>query len=259
MNKESFLKQLEYLLSDLPEEEKRDALDYYRDYLEDAGSEEARVLESFGSPERIASMIRSDLSGVLKDGGEFTEQGYTDERFLDPRRQVACRMDLPEGREAAGGGNGRNGGNGGYGGSTASAGSGSGGRGPAPVPLWKKVLLVVVILALSPMILGIGGGIIGMVTGAAGLILSLALLPGLLAFSLLAAGGCVCAVGIGTMPSAFSSGLLCLGAGLVVLSIGLGFLALSFLFYGRFLPWLFGSLADAAGGMRRGGRKEAGA
>ena len=42
MNKESFLKQLEYLLSDLPEEEKRDALDYYRDYLEDAGSEEAR-------------------------------------------------------------------------------------------------------------------------------------------------------------------------------------------------------------------------
>ena len=266
MNKESFLKQLEYLLSDLPEEEKRDALDYYRDYLEDAGSEEARVLESFGSPERIASMIRSDLSGVLKDGGEFTEQGYTDERFRDPRRQVACRMDLPEGREAAGGtaggGNGRNGGygeNGGYGGSTAPAGSGSGGRGPAPVPLWKKVLLVVVILALSPMILGIGGGIIGMVTGAAGLILSLVLLPGLLAFSLLAAGGCVCAVGIGTMPSAFSSGLLCLGAGLVVLSIGLGFLALSFLFYGRFLPWLFGSLADAAGGMRRGCRKEAGA
>ena len=81
----------------------------------------------------------------------------------------------------------------------------------------------------------------------------------LLAFSLLAAGGCVCAVGIGTMPSAFPSGLLCLGAGLVVLSFGLGFLALSFLFYGRFLPWLFGSLADAAGGMRRGCRKEAGA
>ena len=248
MNKESFLKQLEYLLSDLPEEEKRDALDYYRDYLEDAGSEEARVLESFGSPERIASMIRSDLSGVLKDGGDFTEQGYTDDRKAAGG--------------TAGGGNGRNGrygGNGGYGGSTAPAGSGSGGRGSAPVPLWKKVLLVVVILALSPMILGIGGGIIGMVTGAAGLILSLALLPGLLAFSLLAAGGCVCAVGIGTMPSAFSSGLLCLGAGLVVLSFGLGFLALSFLFYGRFLPWLFGSLADAAGGTRRGCRKEAGA
>ena len=37
MKKEVFLERLEALLQDIPEEEKRDAIDYYRDYLEEAG------------------------------------------------------------------------------------------------------------------------------------------------------------------------------------------------------------------------------
>ena len=39
MKKEIFLERLEALLQDIPEEEKRDAIDYYRDYLEEAGPE----------------------------------------------------------------------------------------------------------------------------------------------------------------------------------------------------------------------------
>ena len=39
MKKEVFLERLEALLQDIPEEEKRDAIDYYRDYLEEAGPE----------------------------------------------------------------------------------------------------------------------------------------------------------------------------------------------------------------------------
>ena len=37
MNKMEFMERLEYLLSDIPEEDKVDALAYYRDYLEEAG------------------------------------------------------------------------------------------------------------------------------------------------------------------------------------------------------------------------------
>ena len=37
MKKEVFLERLEALLQDIPEEEKRDAIDYYRDYLEAVG------------------------------------------------------------------------------------------------------------------------------------------------------------------------------------------------------------------------------
>ena len=96
MNREEFMKELEYLLSDIPDEDKAEAIGYYRDYLEEAGDEnEEAAIKEFGSPERIAAIIRSDLSGHLEDGGEFTEKGYQDERFRDPNYQVAKRYDLP--------------------------------------------------------------------------------------------------------------------------------------------------------------------
>ena len=62
MKKEIFLERLEALLQDIPEEEKRDAIDYYRDYLEEAGPEkEEEVLAEFQSPEHIAEVIRTEL------------------------------------------------------------------------------------------------------------------------------------------------------------------------------------------------------
>ena len=80
--------------------DKEDALQYYMDYFDEAGPDrEADVVRELGSPERIASIIRSDIAGNLKDGGEFTESGYKDERFRDPNYQVVKRFDLPEGRE----------------------------------------------------------------------------------------------------------------------------------------------------------------
>ena len=45
MNKEEFLKRLEELLSDISEEERADALTFYRSYFEDAGiGNEASIL-----------------------------------------------------------------------------------------------------------------------------------------------------------------------------------------------------------------------
>ena len=87
MNRDEFMKRVEYLISDLPEEETRDALDYYRDYLEEAGDAAEEAMREFGSPERIASIIRTDIQGNLADGGEFTDTGYTDERFREPNCQ----------------------------------------------------------------------------------------------------------------------------------------------------------------------------
>ncbi len=97
MNKGEFMRELEYLLQDISDEDKKDAIAYYEDYLEEAGeeNEEAVILE-FGSPERVAAIIRADLKGNLDEGGEFTESGYQDERFRDPRYQVVQRKDLPE-------------------------------------------------------------------------------------------------------------------------------------------------------------------
>lgn len=97
MRKEEFLRQLEYLLQDMPEGDKEEAIQYYRDYLEEAGPEhEEKAVEEFGSPERVAAIIRADMMGNLEEGGAFTETGYEDERFRDPNYQVAKRFDLPE-------------------------------------------------------------------------------------------------------------------------------------------------------------------
>ena len=102
MTRDEFMKELAYLLQDIQDEDKEDALQYYMDYFDEAGPDrEADVVRELGSPERIASIIRSDIAGNLKDGGEFTESGYKDERFRDPNYQVVKRFDLPEANEQA--------------------------------------------------------------------------------------------------------------------------------------------------------------
>ena len=55
MNKEEFLMKLEALLLDVPGDERREALEYYRNYFEDAGQEnEAKIIEELESPEKNA-------------------------------------------------------------------------------------------------------------------------------------------------------------------------------------------------------------
>lgn len=72
MNKEEFLRQLETHLSGMPESEKQEALQYYRDYFEDAGPDkEGEVIASLSSPADVARTIREE-----NDGGEYTENGY---------------------------------------------------------------------------------------------------------------------------------------------------------------------------------------
>ena len=75
MKQDRFLKELEYLLSDISAEEREEALEYYRCYFEDAGMEnEASVIEELGSPEKVAYTIKEGLSGEMR--GEYTERGY---------------------------------------------------------------------------------------------------------------------------------------------------------------------------------------
>lgn len=64
MNREKFLRQLEGLLADIPESERREAMEYYQNYFEDAGPEnEARIIEELGSPQEVAASIKKNLFG----------------------------------------------------------------------------------------------------------------------------------------------------------------------------------------------------
>lgn len=75
MNRDRFMKQLEQLLMDIPEEERREAIAYYEDYFDDAGVEnEEAVLAELKSPEHVARSIKAELQGTTAGG--FTEKGY---------------------------------------------------------------------------------------------------------------------------------------------------------------------------------------
>ncbi len=75
MNREEFLRQLEELLYDIPENERRDAMEYYRNYFEDAGPQnEEKIIEELGSPQEVSSGIKKDLFGENYKEYDFAEK-----------------------------------------------------------------------------------------------------------------------------------------------------------------------------------------
>lgn len=75
MSRDEFLKQLERLLCDIPENERREAMEYYRNYFEDAGPEkEAQIIEELGSPQEVAASIRRNLFGEEFEDYDFVKE-----------------------------------------------------------------------------------------------------------------------------------------------------------------------------------------
>lgn len=223
MNREEFMKELEYLLQDIPDEEKEDAIAYYRDYLEEAGEEnEEDVLKEFGSPERIASVIRIDIAGNLDDGGEFTESGYQDERFKDPNFQIAKRFDLPEKKEDE----------------DYRQAKDYGEEKTRSNKTLKAILWVILIIVASPIILGAGGALLGLFAGIIALLLGLFLIAGTLTLGFVIAGIALLAAGVVHMGVSLANGLLSIGLGIGFLGLSGLLMAFSIAFYGKFLPWL---------------------
>ena len=90
MSKDTYLARLEALLAGIPPEERQAAMEYYTDYLEDAGPEgEQAAMDHLGSPEKVAAAILEGLSGDTF-GGEWTEKGY---------EASAPHRDVPDSRE----------------------------------------------------------------------------------------------------------------------------------------------------------------
>ena len=256
MNRIEFMTKLEYLLQDLPEEEKTEALAYYRDYLEDAGEEhEEEAIREFGSPERVAAIIRSDLNGSLDAGGEFTEAGYQDERFRDPNLQVVKRKDLPEVQEAADG--------------SADHGDTRKARDRRDGPrsrdfedrtwlkrLLKVALLLVILGTIAPVVLGIGGGLAGLLAG--GICLVIVAVIGIGALTIAACIGSVAVLvyGAGLLLVSPGAGVLVLGLGVAGLGLALLGIAVSLLVYGQFIPFCIRGLVNMISGLMHHGRRK---
>lgn len=82
MNKKEYMRELEFLLQDLPYNEVRDALDYYYDYFDAAGKEnESKVIAELGSPEKVAATIKSELKGTFFEDLEYGESGINQQQY----------------------------------------------------------------------------------------------------------------------------------------------------------------------------------
>ncbi|MCI5699108.1 MAG: DUF1700 domain-containing protein [Lachnospiraceae bacterium] len=213
MNREEFMRQLERLLWDIPVNDRQDAIAYYNDYFDEAGKEnEASVIQKLGSPGKVAAIIKADLKENGNEQAEYTEQGYSD-------RRGSVNLNTPTRRET------------GY-------------REPKQKRRIPLALIIVLLVFASPLLLGVGGGLLGGILG----------LLGALAGIILAvvAGGAAClvcgTVGLiyGIFKLAFSPmhGLLYVGVSGLSLALGILLLVLFVWCAFRWLPALFRGIVN---------------
>ena len=80
MNRIEFMTELAALLQDVPVEERKEAMQYYNDYFDDAGEEEKDVVKELGSPAKVAENIKKDLgiqTEISSGGAQNTGANYT--------------------------------------------------------------------------------------------------------------------------------------------------------------------------------------
>ena len=202
MNKVEFMRQLESLLWDLSESDRLDAIAYYNDYFDEAGIEnEQMVLQELGSPERVAAIIKADLNTDGNEKAEYTEQGYSDGR-------QGVNLNTPAPRKQ---------------------------KKTLPV-----ALIIVLLVFAAPVLLGVGGGLLGGILGLAGGLI------GLVAGGIgMLAGGVVSLVS-GVIKLVFSplKGLVLIGTGSLITALGLLFVVFLVLCIFKWMPKLFRKIAD---------------
>lgn len=215
MKREEFLKELENLLQDISENERAEAMQYYRDYFDDAGPEnEAQIIEELGSPERVAYTIKADLGEA---DGQFTERGYEDDRFAD-RQEVGHRVSQEkqhdsQSRELQ----------------KAAKKSANG---------WKIACIILLCILLFPILFPLSIAVLAVIAAVVITIVAVAVAIGAAALGLLVAGVAVVVVGIGKALLMPAAGLALAGTGLLLLAVGILATVAIVWCCVKFLPWL---------------------
>lgn len=217
MNKDEFLRKLEALLSGISQEERTEALAFYRSYFEDAGeANEAKILEELESPQKVADSIIKDLGVQPGEACSSGAQGAATGAEWNPAVQGAAQnasKGVPQGAAQ----------NAAY-----SAPEKDG------MPGWAIVLLVITSPVWLVMILVILSALLGIVAALFGIAIAVVAVMG----ALLICGVVLFGAGIGTAIAGNPAiGIGLMGAGLIVLAIGILAVVLVVWIFGGFLPW----------------------
>ncbi|MEG0896382.1 MAG: hypothetical protein RSD01_05715 [Ruthenibacterium sp.] len=204
MNRTEFLAALAAKLVDVTDDEREEAIQYYNEYLDEAGSEnEESAIAELGTPEKVANIIRANCGFSLKSAPktppkpELTLDGpqYDTHKTSDPAPTA------PPVRDTSAPGSGYQ-----YDG-TPRTNSGNGGN---------KLILIVLLVFTFPIWIGVLGSLFGIIVGLIATVCAL-LFAG---FAVLIAGIVVFAFSIGQLIASPASGLISMGISLLCIALG---------------------------------------
>ncbi len=202
MNRMEFLAELERLLSGMPEEERQAAVQYYADYLADAGEEnEAGAIRELGSPEKVAESIKADYYGT-----EFDESKFDHKDYMEKYGQRQGEEKTGENRRGADA-------------DSTAGGAGQDARHKNP-PWTSKRLKVILILLIAIVVWPVTLGIAGVVLGIAAAVISFFAALVIAAAAIMVSGIVVAVTGIALLviPPA---GMIVTGIGILLFVLGL--------------------------------------
>lgn len=193
MNRKEFIDKLDYLLQDIEDIEREEALQYYEDYFDEAGSEnESQVINDLGSPERVAAIIKAGLENQFDQDIEYSEKGMDNANYKEAREVIEAEVIDKDKKKRHFEGN----------------------------PDHNRILIILIIIGVAFLALPIGGGLFG---ACIGVILALfALGIGILTGGVACLAGAVVCLVKGFMILASTPGM-----GLIILATGFGLIALS--------------------------------
>lgn len=239
MSRWEFMRQLEELLSDISPSEREEALQYYNDYINDAGREnEAEAIQSLGSPEQVARSVKEGL-GESFNMGEFTENGFTGGN-VQKATPIVKSEETYTGQSGAAYST--------YTGQETQRGTYTGQtvESAAPekekLPTWAIVLIVIGCIIFSPVLLGIAGTLVSVLFGVFAAVFGIIIGVAAAAVALMIAGIALIITGFGGLfiHPLVSVGLI--GAGLICISLGILFAMLEVFLCGICLPGLYKGL-----------------
>lgn len=185
MNRIQYMTELASLLQDIPDTERKDAMQYYNDYFDDAGEEnEQQVIEELGSPAKVAENIKADYNGRSDEYGEYRETGYTDTRFEN--------KDVPAGNQAP----------------------------PRTSRLLKVILIIAIIMVAVPVVIPVTLGIVAVVLGLVAALFLVFVALVIASIAVLISGIVVVGIGTASIVPELAVGLALIGSGLVLGVLG---------------------------------------
>ncbi len=226
MSRKQFMEELEHLLSDIPIEERAEALQYYNDYFADAGEDqEDKIIKELGSPTRIAGIIKADLNsnGVDPESrGYFTEKGYEDTVYQDEKYEIMKKTvhENEKKTDSAGAMN-----------------SSTEAFGKQNLSGGKLLLIIILAIFAIPVVIPLMFSVLGTMLGLGAALVGITIGFGIAGVVLIAIGIGLFLLGLMQLSIPTSILLLC-GAGLLVFGIGVMFMIVSVLVAKILIPAL---------------------